>query len=474
MKLQTVVTLLCYKTSVVIGCDMREHSARFARLTAAAFIAKGFTVKWFELYVHTPMVPFAVDYFKAAAGVMITASHNPKEDNGYIVYGPDACQINAPVDGMIHLSILKNLEPITWNVEAALASPRTQYVLGIILTAYRSKVRQFLGSLTAGKAPAFLYTPLHGVGLGYLNLVLHSPQADFEDWTFDVVPEQAAPDLTFPTVKYPNPEEVEALDLAKATAEKKQLRLIFANDPDAGRFAVAEKVGDHWFDFTGDQIGVLLAHYLMTKFPPKPPVPCFLLASAVSSQLLSHMAPDMGFHYAETLTGFKWLGQRSIQLEAEGSHVLFAYEEALGYMFPQIVRDKDGIVAAAVFGAACSEWGSPYDELQRLYERYGYFTTFNTYWKSPTLQNTLGIFHRYRHEYPDKLGCRRVMRWRDMNSGWDSADLNKRPDLPLIRANRMITCWLEGISDDFGVRFTFRESGTEPKLKSEKAMAINL
>jgi len=290
---------------VVVGCDMREHSARFARLTAAAFIAKGFTVKCFELYVHTPMVPFAVDYFKAAAGVMITASHNPKEHNGYIVYGPDACQINAPVDGMIRLSILKNLEPITWNVEAALASPPTQYVLGIILTAYRSKARQFLGSLTAGKVPAFLYTPLHGVGLGYLDLVLHSPQADFEDRTVDVVPEQAAPDLTFPTVKYPNPEEVEALDHAKATAKKKQPRLIFANDPDAGGFAVAEKVGDHWFDFTGDQIGVLLAHYLMTKFPPKPTVPCFLLASAVSSQLLSHVAPDMGFHYAETLTGCK-------------------------------------------------------------------------------------------------------------------------------------------------------------------------
>lgn len=243
---------------------------------------------------------------------------------------------------------------------------------------------------------------------------------------------------------------------------------------DADRFAAAEKVNHRWIQFTGDQVGVLLAHYLLEA--GKLSSGEWALTTAVSSQMLSMTAKD-AFNIGETLTGFKWLGNRALELELRGDSVAFGYEEALGYMFPKIVHDKDGIAAALTFLHACAAWGSPWAKLQQLYQRYGYFETMNTYWKASDPVITASIFVQIRAMCTAaqvNVASRKLVRWRDLSIAYDSSTRDHHPVLPSSSSNQMITCWLEkkfsvdgGDEGDDGVRFTIRASGTEPKIKSK-------
>lgn len=310
---------------------------------------------------------------------------------------------------------------------------------------------------------------MHGVGLVPMKAILKA--VDSHD-RIVVVHEQAQPDAEFSTVVYPNPEEAGALDLAKATADRGNIRLILANDPDADRFAVAEKLDDgSWHQFTGDQVGVLLSAYLARSMKPETTGGDMMLTTAVSSQMLSVLAESQGFAVEETLTGFKWLGNRSLALQKKGKKVHFAYEEALGYMFPDIVYDKDGITAAVIFLRACKDWPScsPWAKLQELYGDYGYFHTINTYWRSPDMAATSAVFDQVRHienPYPKLVGRRAVVRWRDLTVGYDSSTDDHTPALPISKSSQMITCWLKRFDGtDEGIRFTVRASGTEPKIK---------
>ena len=453
---------------VVIGHDERHNSAKFAYLTAVALIFKGIKVWWYETSVHTPLVPFAVIRLKAAGGVMITASHNPASDNGYKVYASNGCQINTPADVEIAACITRNMVPNTWAM--AEESPLRQAILTPLKGAYIKTIREAVFSTeTPEDIPKFVYTPLHGVGLPFIRDAL-----DVIGLTasMTVVIEQALPDPDFPTVRFPNPEEKGALDIAIATADRSNICLVLANDPDADRFAVAEKVGGQWHQFSGDQVGVLLAYHCFQKMESIEPGEDYMLTTAVSSEMLSHIAVEEGFSVVETLTGFKWLGNEALALRNNGKRVHFAYEEALGYMFPEVVLDKDGIAAAMNFISAASSWGSPYAMLQQLYSRYGYFETMNTYWKSTCPDATDKVFDRIRHLarlQPLSLGARTISRWRDLTTGYDSATEDRKPQLPLSK-DQMITCWLSGSSSDLGLRFTIRASGTEPKIKSKSLL----
>ncbi len=449
---------------VVIGHDARRNSTRFAELAAAAFMFKGIRVWWYEDLVHTPMVPFAVTQLHAAAGIMITASHNPAQDNGFKVYTSNGCQINSPADSMIAASILKNLEPSTW--DTAKNEPLRQPILLSMKAKYLEMVAMIGNFPEDCDPPKFVYTPLHGVGLRYMAEALSTVHIDR---VMTIVEQQAQPDPEFPTVEYPNPEEKGALDLAMSTADHAGIRLILANDPDADRFAVAEKVGAKWHQFKGDEVGVLLADFLHSRISPGSKSDHYMLTSAVSSQMLSYMAAEYEFSVEETLTGFKWLGNRGLDLQKHGKKVHFAYEEALGYMIPDIVFDKDGIAAAILFLSAASSWGSPWTRLQELYGLYGSFETMNTYWRSPNVNTTKEIFDKIRklgEPFPPSIGDRKVIRWRGLTKAYDSSTENHAPTLPSSTNSQMITCWLSGTSLDQGVRFTVRASGTEPKIKS--------
>jgi phosphoglucomutase len=457
------------RRGVVIGRDARHNSKKFAKLTAAAFVAKGFKVWWYEDPSHTPLVPFGVRELDAVAGIMVTASHNPAKDNGYKVYWSNGCQIIPPHDSGIAESIMENLKPVTWDTSVVDESLLVEGSLGLVNDKYYKAILCVVQTdhVSPKMDPElkFVYTPMHGVGLPAMQQCVETLGIAAQ---MTVVESQAQPDPDFPTVKFPNPEEKGALDLAIETAENSSIRLILASDPDADRLAAGEKVGDRWHIFTGNQLGVLIGSYLFERYPAsKPREKLAMLASTVSSRMLAALAKKEGFRFTETLTGFKWLGNVARDLEKQGYHVIYAFEEALGYMIPQTVHDKDSISAAAVFLTAASVWSAqgftPYTKLQSLYEYLGYFEDANTYLVSPSPAVTTSVFTAIRalgSPHPTTIGSRVIVRWRDLTLGYDSQGKDHKPDLPVDATSQMITCEL-----DDGSVFTVRGSGTEPKIK---------
>jgi phosphoglucomutase len=228
------------------------------------------------------------------------------------------------------------------------------------------------------------------------------------------------------------------------------------------------KYSGKWHQLTGNQLGVLIASHVISTYPPHRPLSKLaMLNSAVSTGMLTAMAAKEGFHFEETLTGFKWLGNRALQLREQGYDACFAFEEALGYMFSSVIPDKDSISAGAVFLTAMLRWMAregltPWGKLQDLYRNYGFFQEANTYLISPNPELTKRVFDDIRNmakPYPAVLGRRKILRWRDLTEGYDSAT-NGLPELQVSKDSQMITCELEG-----RVKFTARGSGTEPKIK---------
>ncbi|KAL5360290.1 hypothetical protein BJX96DRAFT_150048 [Aspergillus floccosus] len=454
---------------VVIGHDARYNSAKFAQLAANAFIAQEIPVWLYSIESITPTVPFGVTHLRAAAGIMITASHNPAQDNGYKVYFKNGAQINTPMDVEIAQSIEENLAP--WPNAWKDLHPGRYLHLGAyqdVIPRYTEAVREYAKSINPAWIPElqrpFVYTPLHGVG----GVVFPELCRSMGIHDYFPVPEQFRPDPDFPTVSFPNPEEAGALDLAMQTADKDGITLIIAHDPDADRFAAAEKVNGSWFPFTGNHVGVLLASYLFEFVgSQKTNSPVAVLDSAVSTGMLEKMATARGIHFKEALTGFKWMGNIARDLEEQGYYVPFAFEEALGYMFPNVCYDKDGITAAMVFLSAEAHWRSqgltPYTKLQQLFQEYGHFETLNNYFRSPSPDITMKLFRAIRdgpYRTEKSLGSFKILRWRDMTEGYDSGTADLKPTLPVDSSSQMLTLWL-----DRDVRFTIRASGTEPKVK---------
>lgn len=302
------------------------------------------------------------------------------------------------------------------------------------------------------------------------------------------MPEQIHPNPDFPTVNFPNPEEDGALQLAFETADRADETIVIANDPDADRFAVAQKIDGTWRKFTGDQVGVLLADYLLeNELQSKHQRKVVMLCSTVSSGMLKKMVQVAGsrFRFEETLTGFKWIGNRAKQLQDDGFVALFGYEEALGYMFPEISWDKDGIAAMSTFLCAHSHWRrqglDPWSKLQQLYKQYGYHESINTYFISPSPSYTKEVFASIRASKAisqRRLDSYQIIRWRDVTNGTESGVWeNKLPrdqtiemlNFQLVEAGTMAT--LKVTADEkvdntsTAISFTIRASGTEPKVK---------
>ena len=345
---------------VVIGADARHGSARFADEAARVLAGAGLRVHLLPRPGPTPLLAFSVRQLSAAAGIMITASHNPAADNGYKLYLADGAQIIPPADAEIEAAI-RALGPLREIPAGSLDGP--------LVTRHGDEIaRAYLAALTAeadlgleadgGPALRVVYTAMHGVaGRLMLEAIARAGFAPPH-----VVAAQAEPDPDFPTVAFPNPEEPGALDLALAQARRLGADLVLASDPDGDRLAVAvpgpvsgPEPGGDWRRLTGDQVGALLGGYLLDRTAAQPdPGSRLVVTTIVSSTMLSKIAAAAGARYAETLTGFKWIvrgGQ-----DRPGGRFLFGYEEALGYAVGDVVRDKDGIGAAlAVLGLAARE-----------------------------------------------------------------------------------------------------------------------
>jgi phosphomannomutase len=449
---------------IVIGYDARRNSDVFARDAAGVFAAAGVKVHWFADFASTPLTSFAVAHLGAAAGVMVTASHNPAEYNGYKAYGTNSAQIVPPIDVAVARAIAKapaaNAVPrlLLEEVEArgllAVISDDVNeaYLKGLVALLRAREVRPPMG---------IVYTPLHGVGQAMASRAFAA--AGFT--AVSSVPEQTRPDPAFPTVRFPNPEEPGALDLALAQARREGAELVLANDPDADRLAVAVKDGAGAFvQLTGNQVGVLLGHYVMTQDPRRDPRA--VITTIVSSPMLGEMAHELGVQYEETLTGFKWLATRAMDLESKGTRFVFGYEEALGYSVGDLVRDKDGIGAAVLFAelaAVCRAQGtSVLDYLAELYRRYGFFASAQ---RNLVLEGTAGaariaaMMTALRAAPPAKVGGRAVVEFCDYKIG-TRVRAGGAPEKLTLPPSNVLSFVLDG-----GTRIVVRPSGTEPKLK---------
>ncbi|XP_023704077.1 phosphoglucomutase-2 isoform X3 [Cryptotermes secundus] len=393
-----------HSNGVVIGYDGRHNSRRWAELTAAILLNHNIPVYLFSKLCPTPFVPFTVLHYKCAAGVMVTASHNPKEDNGYKVYWQNGAQIIPPHDKGIQETILKNLHPWdkSWDTSILSTSERLIDPLHEAMDCYmRALARDMLEpELNLSSKIEITYSAMHGVGYPYMVQAFKA--ANFKP--FVAVEEQKEPDADFPTVRFPNPEEKSALDLSIETANMNNSTVILANDPDADRLAVAEKQseGDNeWYVFSGNELGALLGWWSWyshrRRNPDENPSQLYMMASTVSSKILKTIAAAEGFNFIETLTGFKWMGNMAAELQGQGKTVLFAFEEAIGFMCGTEVLDKDGVSAAirvAEMAAFLSNKGMTLKgKLHELFSMYGYHISDNSYflcYEQPVIERLFG------------------------------------------------------------------------------------
>ncbi|NND04093.1 MAG: phospho-sugar mutase [Acidimicrobiia bacterium] len=359
--------------TVVVGYDARLSSRQFMEDTVGVLAAAGLTVRYFDVPTPTPLVAFAALRFDAIAAVVVTASHNPPQDNGYKVYAANGAQIVPPDDILIAAEIDKvgpaALVPrIRWSATAD-SDLCSSLDAGPVFEQYLEAVHRPRPD-TDRQPLRIVYTPLHGVG-GYFT------QAVLEYGGNEVVPvlTQSEPDGRFPTVDFPNPEEPGALDEAFAIAERDDsFDLIVANDPDADRLSVSVPSESGWRALSGNQVGVLLADWCLDGGSASPAV----FNSVVSSPMLGSIAAARGALWATTLTGFKWIWNAALDLAPEYEFIM-GYEEALGYSVGPAVRDKDGISTALVFadmaGAAKAQGSTVLDRLAGLYREVGIWTS---------------------------------------------------------------------------------------------------
>ena len=419
---------------VLIGYDARHKSDVFAEDTAAVIRGAGLDAVLLDRPTPTPVIAFGIRHLKAVAGVVVTASHNPPQDNGYKVYLGDGSQIVPPADVEIAAAIAA--------VGALASVPRGddwQTAGDTLLDAYLDRI----ATLVPADAPRELkvaYTPLHGVGRLLVEAAVQ--RAGFA--VPAVVASQADPDPDFPTVSFPNPEEPGAIDAALELARSVGADLAVANDPDADRCAVAvpdPAAEGGWRMLRGDELGALLGEFLLSSRPAG-----VAACSIVSSSLLGKIAAAYGVGYVDTLTGFKWIGRVP--------ELVFGYEEALGYCVdPAAVKDKDGVstlVRVLQLGAQAKAAGRTLlDLLDDLAKKYGLHATDQLAVRVDDLSLITAAMNRLRATPPTSLGGHAVERVEDLNEGSET--------LPPTDGLRYTL--------SAGARVVVRPSGTEPKLK---------
>lgn len=432
---------------VVIGYDGRRGSARFAQDSAEIFAGAGLRAILLPRLLPTPVLAFAVRHLGADAGVMVTASHNPPDDNGYKVYlggADDGSQIVPPADAEIAAHIQRVAD--AGDISVLPRSERYETADDAVVEAYVAATATVAPAPAGANGMRWVYTAMHGVGTETMLRIL-----DAAGYPHPVqVAEQAEPDGRFPTVAFPNPEEPGAMDLALETARANDAEFILANDPDADRLAVAipdAAAEGGWRRLTGNQIGLLLGWRAARRAAEGGTTPGASLAcSLVSSPALQVVAERYGLDFHATLTGFKWISR------APG--LVFGFEEALGYLVnPETVKDKDGISAAiAILGLAAEarEQGRALGDLLAEFDaEFGSFASGQVSVRVDDLAVIGRITAALRAAPPTRIGDAAVVSFEDL-----AAPVSGPPLGDILRL------WLEG-----DARILVRPSGTEPKLK---------
>ncbi len=458
------------KRGVVIAHDSRHKSREFSETAALVLAANGIKAYLFEDLRPTPELSFAVRYLKASAGIVITASHNPPEYNGYKVYWEDGGQV---VPSLADKIIEKVNEVSEYSMvkiiskEEALNNGLLEIIGEKIDKEYIDKVKDLSVRDDIDKSIRIVYTPLHGTGnmpvrrvlkeLGYINVF--------------VVESQEQPDPNFSTVEYPNPEDPNAFKLAIELAEKVDSDIILGTDPDCDRVGVVVKNKEGEYKvLSGNQTGALLLDYILSSMTEKGLLPenSVMVKTIVTSELGRVIARHYGVETIDTLTGFKFIGEKIKQFEEDGDkNFIFGYEESFGYLTGSFVRDKDAVIASMLICEMAAYYKSKgmtlYEALIKLYEKYGYYIEDLHSIKLEGIEGKRKIdevMENFRNNYPKEIGKLNLKIFNDYKvSKSFNFDKDSSEDILLPKSNV-----LKFIFDDESW-YALRPSGTEPKLK---------
>ncbi len=436
--------------SVSIAYDSRNKSREFAFLSAEIFSAKGIKAYIFDELAPTPVLSFAVRYLKTSAGVVVTASHNPKEYNGYKVYNEKGCQITEEAAR----AITEKIENASYFGKYRSNNTLIEVLDNRVMNVFLSEVEKLsLFDGTASSAPKIVYTPLNGTGYKPVTEILK--RIGVKDLT--VVPEQAYPDGNFPTCPYPNPEEKAALKLAIELAEKTNADMVLATDPDADRVGIAVRKKDGGFRlFNGNETGAIMENFMLSVKSkngsmPKNPV---VVKTIVTSDMATDIAKKYGAEVKEVLTGFKYIGETIDSLENPEDYV-FGMEESYGFLVGRHVRDKDSVSAAMIIVEAAAYYASTgktlIDALEDLYAEFGYYKTAlvsRVYPGEKGKTEMDALISALRENPLKEIAGIKINEFKDYSKGIEG----------LPKSNV-----LSFIGD--GIKVIVRPSGTEPKVK---------
>ena len=461
------------RKGIAICFDCRNNSKLFAHEAACVMAANGIHVRIFDDLRPTPELSFAVRHYGTTAGLNITASHNPKEYNGYKVYWSDGAQLppqhaEAIADQMSKIDIFDDF--VSCDFDEALAQGKIEMIGAETDEAY---LEQVLGqavnkAVVAKVAPEFkiVYTPFHGAGHKLVPEALHRLGIT----QLYPVPEQMVIDGNFPTVESPNPENPEGFYLAVDLAKKVGSDLIIGTDPDSDRIGVMVRSGDDYISITGNQLGVLLLDYVINarKAAGTLPENAGAVKSIVTTEMAKVVAETNGVHFEDTFTGFKFMAERIAQWEKAGSYkYIFAYEESYGYMMGDYVRDKDAVTASmmvAEMAAYYHDKGMTLSQaMESLYEKYGRYAEKTLNLVMPGLDGLAKmkkLMDDLRGNPPKEIAGVEVFKLRDYSDGSIKVpELGVMGQTPIKGSNVLYFELADGTS------FIVRPSGTEPKVK---------
>ncbi|MCH3986601.1 MAG: phospho-sugar mutase [Lachnospiraceae bacterium] len=450
--------------TVAISYDSRLKGWTFARDAAGVLAANGIHVRIYDELMPVPALSFATRYYHCNAGIMITASHNPAQYNGYKAYGPDGCQMTDDAAAVVYDSIQKT-DVLTGAKYMSFAEGVEKGLIRFVGEDCKQglydaiEARQIRPGAAKGSGLKLVYSPLNGTGLVPVTHVLNDIGID----DITIVPEQEYPNGYFTTCPYPNPEIFEALEKGLELAKKTGADLMLATDPDADRVGIAMKCADGTYELvTGNEMGVLLLDYICAGriekgTMPKNPV---AVKSIVSTPLANLVAKHYGVELRETLTGFKWIGDQIAKLEADGEvdRFIFGFEESYGYLAGPYVRDKDAVIASMLICEMAAYYrsigSSIKQRLEEIYAQYGRYLNKVDSYSFPGLSGMdkmAGIMENLRKNPPKEFAGKKVTK---------VTDYEKPEETGLPKANVLIYAL------DDGSTIVIRPSGTEPKIKT--------
>ena len=459
----------CFKKDikVAISFDSRHCSPEFSQIAANILAANGIQVFLFDSLRPTPELSFAVRHLQCNAGIMITASHNPKEYNGYKVYWNDGGQLVPPHDKNVinEVNKIKAVDQVQWDGRPDLIRTIGKDVDNVYLTLVR-RLSLNPEVVAESKDLCIVYTPLHGTGISVVPQAL----SDFGFKNVHIVEEQAVTDGSFPTVKSPNPEEHAALELAIAKAKKVKADIVLATDPDADRVGIAIRRPDGEYQlFNGNQTATLLFHYVLSQTNINPlDNRFFVVKTIVTTDLIDQIALDYNVECFNVLTGFKYIAEKIREHEGK-KQFLVGGEESYGYLVGDFVRDKDAVSACCLIAEMAGYYKTVYhrsliEQLETLYRQYQYFKEDMVSLTEPGeagMQAIKARMTQLRENAPKTLGGQQVLRIHDYQTQRTynvPRKTNDRIELPVSNVMQFVTA--------DGSKVTVRPSGTEPKIKT--------